>query len=243
MPPSLVLGFNKLDIGNNADVSVKSYPNNIQKDCFDIHIGSSSNSKLHGIGCTWLGVEKNDLDFQLGTFSTSMNGPSKPLISSQTVTFQHPYSAPPRVVVWLSAFHMGQKPVWRLSAYATDITATGFTINIESFWDTVAHSAAASLVAYPNNKPNVLSGRLNNWEIRPPGTLPLRNSAYVSFGNVFAAPPRVLLALKQIDIDHNQNMRVKLKVSDVSAAGMTWHIDSWHDTILYGTEISYIALG
>lgn len=243
MPPSLVLGFNKLDIGNNADISVKSYPNNIQKDRFDIHIGSSSNSKLHSIGCTWLGVEKNDLDFQLGAFNTSMNGPSEPLISSQTVTFQHPYSAPPRVVVWLSAFHMGQKPVWRLSAYAADITATGFTINIESFYDTVAHSAAASWVAYPDDKPNVLSGRSNTWEIRPPWSSPLCNSAYVNFGNVFAAPPRVLLAINKIDIDHSKNMRLKVKASDVSAAGMTLHIDSWHDTILYGAGVSYIVLG
>lgn len=245
LPPALPLGFNKLDIGNNDNINVNAYPNNIQKDHFDIHIDSGSNATLNGVGCTWLEIDRNDLDFQFGKFNTTEDHPvSKPqALTSCVITFPRAYSAPPRVIVWLSAVNMSREKVWRLYTYTSDITATGFKIHIDSWYDTILYSATASWLAHSEGKSNVSSGSFGTWDVRPWNPPLLHTSGYVNFDNAFAAPPQVMLVIKRIEIGNEHVLRLKVKASDISTAGMIWHLDGWSDTTVYSAEASYIALG
>lgn len=236
-----------LSITKKATVHVDSYASNIRKDRFEINIDSWRNPTICSSGCTWLEVGPNNSDFQFGKFSTLEDHPSdqSQVSTKRTITFSRAYHAPPLVVVWLTAFDMGLEKILRLKTYATDVTATGFNIHIDTWGDSVLYSATASWVSYPVHKDNIFSGTFSTWDISRDGCHQLTNSASVNFGtNVFhATPTRILLALNSLDIDFSQNTGVKVWTSSINSGGMTWHIDSWGDTALHGAGCSYIALG
>lgn len=170
--------------------------------------------------------------------------PPQPSIA-EFVTFRYPYSALPDVVVWLTSFDMGRGSEWRIRTYATDITTTGFKICINTWGSTILLSAAVSWVAYPAGKAGVSSGRISTNDMRPMLTPQPYNSGYVKFRDG-AFPrditPRVLIAINSLDIKSNGGLRLETKASSISAAGMTWHLNSWADTTLYFAAANYIAL-
>lgn len=241
MPPGLPLGLNMLHIGNNDTACIAAYSNSIRKDRFDIHIDCDSNASLYGVSCSWLQVEKSDPDFQFGKHSISSANMRKR--NTSLITFPYAYSVPPKVIAWISAFRMDSGKVWRLQTYAADITETGFTIHIDTWVDSILYTATASWLAYPADKANVFSGSFSTFDVRSSfPTLP-QNSGYVDFGSgVFSAPPRIFLAIRHFDISNCRDLRLKIGVSDVSATGMNWNVDTWSGTIMYSGGASYIAL-
>jgi hypothetical protein len=65
----------------------------------------------------------------------------------------------------------------------------------------------------------------------------------LKFGNVeFFKTPTVFMALNQFDFKAGHNLRVRAYPENVSKDGMTWHIDSWSDTVLYSTGVSILAV-
>lgn len=246
VPPSLHIGLTRLDIGRKQNVRVKSYTSDIRKDCFNVHVDTWGGTALYGASCTWLEVEAEDPDFQFGTFTTLDDHPcAKPqMLTTRLIAFPQQYSKPPKVVVWLTGFDIKRNKNWRVKTYATCITATGFTIHIDTWADTVLFSATASWIAYPADKANIFSGSFNTTDVRPSSPTQHKNSAYASFGtNIFTTPPRIILAINSIDISCKRNLRLEAKASSVSTAGMTWHLNSWDDTCLYTAGASYIAVG
>lgn len=245
MPPGLPLGLRMVDIGKTQNVRVVSYATDVKKNHFKIHVDTWENTELHGAACTWLEVEANDPDFQFGTFSTLDDHPwTKPqTLTTRFITFPRRYPAPPKIVVWLTAFDMKREKYWRVKTYATNITATSFTIHIDTWCDSVLYSAAASWIAYPADKENISSGSFNTMDVRRCDSPQPQNSGYVKFGNnTFSKPPRTIMAINWIDISNKQNLRLEVKASAVTATGMTWHMNSWAGTTLYSAGASYIAL-
>lgn len=230
-----------LNIGNNDTACIGAYTNSIRKDRFDIHIDCESNARLYGVSCSWLQVEKTDPDFQFGKFSISSGNIQK--CNTSSITFPHAYSAPPKMISWISAFSMDSGKVWRLYTHVTDITKTGFIINTDTWVDSILYTATASWLAYPVDKANVSSGCFSTFDVRSSfPTLP-QNSGYVNFGSgVFSAPPRIFLAITHFDISNCHDLRLKIGASDISATGMNWNIDTWSGTIMYSGGVSYIAL-
>lgn len=244
--PGLPVGLNMLDMANAEMIRVKALTNNIQNDSFKVSVDAwSATTKLYSGGCTWLEVEKDDPDFQFGTFNTLDNyhwdNPQK--LHTRLVTFPRAYSSPPRVVVWFTILEMTKEFDWRVKTYETNVTATGFTLHIDSWGDSVLRFATATWVAYTSNKPSISSGKFSTLDARPANAPQSYNNGYVKFdSNVFATPPRVLVALNSLEMSCKFNLRISTKVSDVSAAGMTWHINSWGNSVLYSAGASYIAL-
>lgn len=246
-PPGLPVGLNMLYIANKSVLRVRSVASNVQNGRFDIAIENWINEKtLYAGACTWLEVEANDSNFQFGKFDTmedyAWDNPQ--VHHTRLVTFPRAYSAPPKVEVWFSLLELHRNHDRRVKTYTTDVTATSCTIHIESWGDTILNFATATWVAYPADKPNIASGRFSTNDVRPSDHPQLYNNAYVGFkSNVFTSPPRVLMAINSLEFTDSHDLRVLVKASSVSAAGMTWHIDSWADTNLYSTGASYIALG
>lgn len=229
-----------LDIDRAREVRVDSYVSDINENRFRVHIDTCAGVHLHGAACTWLEVGANDLDLQFGGFSTlDDHSRIRPqTLTSRQIDFPRRYSAPPKVVVWLTAFDISREKNWRVKTYATDITATSFRIHIDSWSDTVLYAAAATWVAHPEDKAGIFSGSFNTMDIT--SSPQINHSAYAKFGdNVFSTPPR---AINWIDIDCRKNLRLEVKTSSITAVGMTWHMNSWADTVLYGAGGSYIAL-
>ncbi|KAI9658263.1 MAG: hypothetical protein M1821_002396 [Bathelium mastoideum] len=55
--------------------------------------------------------------------------------------------------------------------------------------------------------------------------------------------PKVLIALKMLDMAGNADLRIKTYATDVTREGFRWHLDTWDDSTLYAAEASWIAMG
>lgn len=244
-PPGLAVGLNWLDVDKATNIRVVAFADNITKDNFLIHINSWSDTTLNSAGCTWLEVTDGDPDYQIGQFSTEDDHPwNQPQTqTSRQITFPRAFSSAPHVVIWLNKLDMKYDKNWRIKAYSTDISATSFTLHIDTWGDTVLYCGAASWIAYPSNKALVSSGTYNTTDVRAWNDPQANNSGNVRFKDgTFAGPPRALLGLNSLDLACGHNLRLKASADSITNAGMTWHIDSWGDSVLYSAGVSYIAL-
>lgn len=242
-PPGIPVGLNTLDVGNHNNIRVNSFASNIGRDRFRIHIDSWENSLIFSAGCAWLEIQKNDPDFQYGRFCTLEDHLHPQTLTSRLITFPRAYSAPPVVVVWLAGFDIQRDTFWRVKTYVTNVTATNFVLHIDTWSDTILHSATASWVSYPANMPKVCSGSFGTSDVRPIHPPQLQTDGNVNFRHgIFNTPPHALLAFNYIDINCCENLRVRLDYSSMTTAGMNWHISSWENTVVYSVEASYIAL-
>ncbi|KAK3944177.1 hypothetical protein QBC46DRAFT_375581 [Diplogelasinospora grovesii] len=249
-PPKFAVGLNWLDIDHATNIRVKAYADNITKTAADMHIDTWADTTLYSAGCTWMRIAADDPDFQTGQFSTQDDHPwqNPQMKTSRAIKFDRPFAAggaaaPPKVVIWLNVLDMQAGKNWRINATATDVTATGFTIHLDTWADTVLYVASAAWIAYPAGKPGVTSGTYNTQDVRPWDKPQLANSGRVNFpAGVFQGTPKaVLLAFNSMDIDQGKNLRLRLSADSVSKDGFNWHADSWYDTILYSAGASYIA--
>lgn len=237
--PDIAVGLNFLDVSSGANIRVRGLAEDVTEDAMTIHLQSWSETSLYGAGCITLRADSDDPDFHIGQFQASG---VKPKASAQ-IQFERVFSSPPQVVVWLNILDMEKGKNWRVNATATDITAKGFTVNLETWDDTILYNASASWIAYPSDKEGVASGTYSTYDSRSSGDNPPLNSGRVNFPpGRFARTPKVLVALNNLDFDARHNLRIKLGADSVSPDGFDWHIDSWDDTIMYAGGVSWLAL-
>lgn len=168
--PGLVVGLTMVDVSRAANVHVNAYHTSLERDSFMINLDSWADTKLFGAACSWLAIAANDTDFQYGSYHTledhtlrehtrtDRRGTGTPVSYAGKITFKRAYLSTPKVVVWLNIFDLGSKANWRVKTFATDVTANGFTIHIDTWSDTELYYAMASWVSYPAARPGVASG-------------------------------------------------------------------------------------
>lgn len=242
--PMLAVGLTWLDVDSSTNIRVKAFADNITAYTADMHINTWNDTTLYSAACTWFRVKANDQDYQAGEFSTEEDHPpgSPQAKTSRDILFDRPYASPPKVVVWLKMLDMAHDHNWRITATATKVTAKGFTINLDTWFDTVLYAAAASWIAYPSDKPGVVSGTFDTQDVRPVTQPRLKTTGRVTFpAGSLSGTPTVLMALNSLDIGHNHNLRLKLGADSISQDGMNWHIDGWYDTVVHSAGVSYIA--
>lgn len=252
--PGLVVGLTMVDVSRKANVHVKAYHTSLERDSFTINLDSWADTKLFGAACAWLAIDANDTDFQYGSYDTLEDHTLQehtrkndiwggtPMSYTGKITFKRAYLSVPKVVVWLNIFDLGSKANWRIKTFATDVTANGFTIHIDTWSDTELYYAKVSWVSYPADRPGVASGSFNTYGVKSSTEPQLYYRAHQAFPTgVFDKPPRVFLALNTLNIDNRRDLRLLVKAEDVSATGMTWHLDAWSDTILHSAGASFIA--
>ncbi|KAI9509691.1 hypothetical protein F5148DRAFT_1185827 [Russula earlei] len=162
--------------------------------------------------------------------------------ASARIDFERPFATPPKVVVFFNYIDLDKGHNWRLKTSATDIDVNGFTLNIETWADTVLNAAQAFWIACPAERKQIYSASVNTTDIRPWNLPQLQQSRAITFGNVkFPKNPSIFVALNSFDIDFRTNFRIKAYIDGVTTTGLVWHIDSWHDTILYSAGASIIA--
>jgi hypothetical protein len=59
----------------------------------------------------------------------------------------------------------------------------------------------------------------------------------------FASPPRVVVSLSLIDANLTTSLRIKTHVTAVTSEQFTINVDSWADTTIYSSIVSWIAFG
>jgi len=239
--PRLPHGFRELDVGGNADIRAKATLQYFTKDWADCHITTWDNTALYSAVDDVFVLAPADMEFLTGEHLRHLLSDSNDPASVR-VKFERPFVTPPKVVVFFNYIDLDKNHNWRLKTTATDIDVNGFTLNIETWEDTILHAAQACWVAYPEDREHIFSTSVNTTDIRPPNQPQLQQSKAITFDKVeLWKNPTVFVALNYLDIDCKKNLRINAHVSDVSRTGLVWHLDAWGDTILYAAGASIIA--
>lgn len=242
--PGIPVALTWLDIACDENIRINCVSRRRTEANFEIDIYTWSGSQLYQAGCAWLEIPLDHPDFQFGLYDTEDDyPPSTPRReNTKRIRFPRPYLSPPEVVVWLSKLDMRRDRNWRLKAYATDITATGFTIHIDTWGDSELYGAAATWVSYTRGIPGVASGSVDTTASRKYPTAWL-GTGYAGFRKeVFDSRPRVMVGISSLDIKCDRPLRLFVGTMPADVDGMTWYLGAWGDTTLYSAGAAYLAL-
>ncbi|EKM59120.1 uncharacterized protein PHACADRAFT_191433 [Phanerochaete carnosa HHB-10118-sp] len=240
-PRTMLLGFNELDVNI---LRLKAEVRSIADDRAIVNMVAWANTKHHGSGCSWLTLPEDDPDIQSGRYNTTEDHhwSRSQTKTSRRITFTHPYAAPPKVVVWLDAVDSGPGRNVRVTAWADAVTPDGFTIHLDTWHDSNLWSAGATWLAHSAERTDVRSGAFEIEDVRPWSAPRHNNCGRVSWGAPeVASPPRVFTALRMLDFQDGRNIRLSMSTSEVTTTGMTWHMNSWEDTIFYRAGAVFVT--
>ncbi len=239
--PRLSHGLRKLDIGKNANIRVTSTLQRLTKSSVDYHITPWANTTLFSAVADVFALSPGDLDFLTGEHMRNLwIHPNPP--ASVRIDFERPFVTPPKVVVFLNYIDLDKNHSWRLKTTASDIDVKGFTLNIETWSNTILYAARAGWIAYPEDREHIFSKSINTMDVRPSNRPQQQQSSEIRFNTVeFWKKPSVFIALNSLDVDCKANLRLNAYVDGVSTTRLVWHIDSWADTVLYSAGATIIA--
>ncbi|KAI4255879.1 MAG: hypothetical protein L6R42_006513 [Xanthoria sp. 1 TBL-2021] len=242
--PRVPVGLTSLDIGHEHNIRLTATATDITQENFTSSLNAWSDTVLYGASLTYLEAGPGFEYLQTGTFSTTEVGKWQDHKSqnSKRINFAQPFQGePPKVICWLTTVDMGKDKNWRIKSYVTDVDTKGFTAHIDSWDDTVMYQAAITWLAYPANQANVASGTFSTDDIRPANKPQSENSATVKFAKKFENTPKLAMALSGFDYGNNRNLRLRLSTSGVTAEAVTWHLQSWADSVMYRASAAYFA--
>jgi len=165
-----------------------------------------------------------------------------------TVTFPVTFKSTPTVLVWLNRLDLPTGPGtnFRLRASASEITKTTAKLSLETWGDGASiNGAAMCWIVLPQSKKQVDCGTFG-FDVFGSGN---SKSGAVMRGHVtfkdgwFEREPKVLAALNMFDAKGDADLRVEVKVEEVTRDGFTWRLDTWEDSTLNAASASWIALG
>ena len=243
LPSRFLLAVNHLDFGNNLRLTSEVTGLNDQYATFSRHAWGTTSH--FGSGLSWLRYPVRDLDVQCGTFKTTDDHPwSDPKeVTTHTVLFSRKYEYPPRVVAWFHHIDTEQVKDLRVRVRAEDITRDGFILYVETWGDSILYTAAVSWLAHSVTRTDIATGTYSTESVRPRDSVALETVGNTSFEPAqFSAPPRVFMGLKSIHMAQEYNWRLDtLRATNVTRDGMTWHFDTWGDSVLYSAEAAFVA--
>ena len=238
--PRLSHGIRRLHMDKeNADVQTK-IPF-FTKDWANCHFIAWKPSALYnGVGHVFA-LAPSDLDFLTGEHSRNLwEDPHSP--ASVRIDFERPFVTPPKVVVFFNYIAFNKDHNWRVITTASNIDVNGFTLNIQTWSDTVLNGAQTCWIAYPEDRGHIFTTSVSTAEIRPWNQPQLEHSKQISFNGVeFYKTPSVFIALNYLDVDCKADLRINAYADGISTSRLVWHIDSWDDTVLYAAGASIIA--
>ncbi|KAF9222875.1 hypothetical protein BS17DRAFT_160914 [Gyrodon lividus] len=241
-PPRLAHGIRQLDVDKSANIRVKTAIENITQTSGVYHITSWADTTLYSGIVDSLNLAPANLEFLTGEHIRNLCADPKAAASTRII-FERPFLTSPKVLVFFNYIDLDNNHNWRLKTTATEIDADGFTLNIETWGDTILYAAQACWIAYPEDRAHIFSTSVDTQEIRHLDKPQLQQSKSIGFGAVeFWKNPNVFVAWNMFDLGCGANFRLKAYVDNVTQKGLTWHIDTWADTVLYSAGATIIAV-
>jgi hypothetical protein len=216
-----------------------------------IHVpAQTSYSQSLEVGINWLEISGSEPDFQHRIVD---NGSYNCLTRNEfrstreiRVHFSPPYTVIPHVAVWFSDFTREENNGERLEAkvYATDVTRTGFMINVMKTKPERFLEPIITWLAYSATRKDVFKGTFSTTAVRPwnkkPHTADFGYEKFHSYG--LTSPPRILMGFDSLDVDAPKgSVEVETGVADITEKGMSWRINASKPTELNSASVTYLA--
>jgi len=238
-PPRLPHGFSYIDVDHRTDIRIKATIEEVKKASAVYRATFWEDTILYRMAITSFDLGPANIDFLTGEYSRDLaNNPSS--APSLRIDFEHPFVTPPKVVAFFNLLDMDQKKGCRIRTTASKIDRNGFTLSIESWGDTVLRCVRACWIAYPEDRRHIFSASVNTRQVFPVGK---EWKSAIRYTDVkFWRTPDVFAALNEVDSDGKFDLRIKAYVANVTTIGLTWHIDTWSDSILNSAGATIIAV-
>ncbi|KAK4247390.1 hypothetical protein C7999DRAFT_32167 [Corynascus novoguineensis] len=157
MPPRIMLGLALIDEAKTGNIRVRVHtPPQSQRTGknLTLNLDTWADKKVYNAAATWLEFAKGEVEFEVGQFDTNNNRSFEdlpPVVDGsfrrdgQHVDFPHGKCAEaPNVMIWSNALDLSKDFKWRTSAATRNVTTSGFDVLIESWDNTIVHSASAT---------------------------------------------------------------------------------------------------
>lgn len=161
------------------------------------------------------------------------------------VTFKSPYPAIPHVAVWFSDFtheeNNGERFEVKVHARATNVTTTGFVINVLEPKTEYFLEPIITWLAYPATRKDVFKGTFSTTKVGQ--KMFSSERGYQEFHDYgFTSPPRIFMGFDSLDIDapNNSGLEVETVVSDVTEKGLSWCISASSNS-MHSASVTYLA--
>lgn len=243
-PPVIALALTWLDFDSSKNIRIRAEATDITTTKFTAGLNAWADTVLYSAGMSYLELGPSFHYVQAGFFDTRDVRPwhDPKLTNLKRISFSKPFQgSAPRVVCWVNSMDFDHSKNCRLVVSVSDIDTSGFTANINSWHDSVLYGAGMTWIAYPSNQKGVASGTFNTQDVRPWNKPAAETSGAVSFGSVFNSTPKLIMGLNAIDYDCTKNLRFRCSTSSVTQAGFVWHLQSWHDSVMYSSGASWFA--
>lgn len=138
-PPKVVVWLNELNTDANTNIKVSANITNIDATKFMLNIVASKGT----FGVTWVAFPAEEPWITSGDYSAKN-------IHDASGTIEFPkglFAKSPQVIIALSALDVDHQTALRVKTTVSNISASNFTWNLNSWADTVFYSAIASFIA------------------------------------------------------------------------------------------------
>ena len=81
------------------------------------------------------------------------------------------------------------------------------------------------------------------WNKKCPTLKDKDQSFTIKFKTHFSSPPKVIVGLNALDVNHKYNTRVSATANEVTAKQFRLNIKTWADTVLHWASAHWIACG
>jgi len=137
----------------------------------------------------------------------------------------------------------------RVEVFPSNIDKKGFDLCIKTWLDTEVWSVCASWFAYEASREEngiLLSGKQSFTSQTPQWRLDKGqgNRVYtrtVSFDVNFGAPPEVFVALSQLDVSNDTDLRLSVQANNIKRGSFDLVVSTWSDTRVYGCNVTWLA--
>lgn len=214
---------------------------------YSVTLSSLSNgwrSVLESTSCSGLQLDPSDTDLQCGTWSLpeshQWNNPQ--LSTTCGITFPVAYDHPPKVLVWVKNFFLGDTGDHSLRVLVSNITTVGFTLETTSLVEMSLYGAETTWLSCSADRPDVHFGTVQaqNGVLLADRTTSKGNVAFQT--GLFMTTPQVVVGITGFHTNKECDLHIAVEAVEVTSQGMKWRVDGKGDTDITSVECSFVVL-
>ncbi|KAF5371563.1 hypothetical protein D9757_010387 [Collybiopsis confluens] len=179
-----------------------------------------------------------------GIFSTSsIRSWQHPALDNRTTTkfAGGPLAQAPKIIAGLNSLDFGYTANLRIKTMIEEITKESFTINLQSWTNTINYMSSAAWLRVPSEDHELQCGTFTTME-KTHWTQPQKQCVQkIHFPYLYASAPNVVVFLTSLDVERTANVRVRIYANYVQPDSFTINIESWGDSTLWMAGISWFA--
>ncbi|KAI4186158.1 MAG: hypothetical protein L6R41_003650 [Letrouitia leprolyta] len=183
---------------------------------------------------------KNEYD--AGHFNT-LQSQSQGLLGPSTESvrmFDKEYTEPPPLSYGLYWLDLGPGADVHVRASTKKVENHGFTAAVEALSGTKLVAAGMTWLETPRF-PYLQTGSFSTEQVRPWSQPRANTIRRINFPKSFSSPPKVVCFFTALHIADGHDWRAKVSPSSVDEKGFTINVSTWSDTILYSSEVTWLA--